>query len=125
MGGQLEIGRWRACGAEWSPPPNFEMAVNAMKRHVHLQTRDLEIGRRLGRCYRITTAAIEAEHYGVHEKTMGNRLNRLTESKFLNRLTVLAKEVDVEAEPILKWSPGRRGAQLRCVSEHGSEALEG
>ena len=71
-----------------------------------LQRRDLEIGKRLTHCYRITTVRIEATHYRIHPKTMRNRLKRLAADRWLCQLTAWASDVAPIVAPLFAWRPG-------------------
>ncbi|WP_182870684.1 winged helix-turn-helix domain-containing protein [Rhodopirellula sp. JC639] len=87
-----------------------------MNTHPNIQRRDLEILRRLARCYRITTAEIEAEHYGISQSTMRKRLNVLTAAKLVCRLTAWCAMGMEVSDPLFSWRPGEPEPDYEVIS---------
>lgn len=79
-----------------------------MPHQPELQTRDQLIFDPLVYSYRMTNAAIEARRLGIRTPTARRRLNRLTDGRFLSRLTAWASAIPEITEPLCVWNPGDR-----------------
>lgn len=81
-----------------------------------LQLRDLEIASRLSHNYRITTASIEADVYGIAISTMRKRLKRLAEDRWVCPLTAWCSDVEPIDTPLFAWAPGDPEPNYGAVS---------
>lgn len=77
-----------------------------MPHYPELQARDELILQPLIYCYRMITALMLSRRFGISVPTARRRLNRLTEGRFLSRLTAWASEIPVIVAPLCVWNPG-------------------
>lgn len=75
-------------------------------KYAQLQERDWQLLTALAQCYRLTTASRFAQQSQIAQSTARRRLDRLTATGFLNRLTLWVSDIPSIEAPLATWLPG-------------------